>query len=260
MPPALDIHALVLDMDGVLWHDTQPIGNLPAVFDKIRARGLKLILATNNAVKTIGAFQAKLAGMGVAVETDEIINSAMAAAHLLRQRFPDGGPVYIIGEDGIRTALLNAGFYEAEDNVRAVVAGLDRQFSFNKLYTATRLIRQGAPFYGTNPDRTFPTPQGLTPGAGSILPAIEAASETTPIIAGKPSPTLFEVALDRLGTAPEHTLAVGDRLETDILGGQRAGCRTALVLSGVTTRNQGEAWMPRPDLIANDLAEVVEKL
>jgi 4-nitrophenyl phosphatase len=260
MPSALDIQALVLDMDGVLWHDSQPIGDLPQIFASIRAKGLKFVLATNNAVKTIPAFQSKLVGMGVSVSPEEIINSAMAAAHLLHQRFPKGGAVYIVGEDGIRNALTRLGFYEAEENVLAVVAGLDRQFSFDKLYTATRLIRQGAPFYGTNPDRTFPTPQGLTPGAGSILAAIEAASETAPIIAGKPSPTLFNVALERLGVAPHQALAVGDRLETDILGGQRAGCKTALVLSGVTSRSAGENWSPQPDIIAADLAALVDML
>ncbi len=110
--------------------------------------------------------------------------------------------------------------------------------TYQKLSRATLHIRAGAPFYGTNPDKTFPTPQGLVPGAGSILAAIEAATDVKPIIIGKPQPAMMYMALEKLGTLPEETLVVGDRLETDIAAGQAAGCKTALVLSGVSTKQQ----------------------
>lgn len=251
------IKALILDMDGVLWRGAQPIGDLPDVFASIAARRLKVICATNNATSTPQQFAAKLVGMGVELAADQIVNSAMAAAWYLKKLHPDGGPVHLVGENGLYAAFQQMGFWPADDNVLAVVAGMDRQFTYAKMAAATRLIRGGAPFIGTNPDLTFPTPDGLVPGAGSILAGITAASGINPIIIGKPSPTLYQVALERLGTTPEETLAVGDRLETDILGGQRAGMRTALLLSGVTTREDLAAWPDRPDLVANDLADLM---
>jgi 4-nitrophenyl phosphatase len=113
------------------------------------------------------------------------------------------------------------------------------------------------PFYATNPDKTFPTPEGLIPGAGAILAALVTASDVEPIIAGKPNPTLYEFALEKLGTSPEETLAVGDRIETDILGAQRAGLKTALVLSGIATREEGEDWQPAIDIIVPELGELL---
>ena len=131
------------------------------------------------------------------------------------------------------------------------------QINYEKLTTATLLIRSGLPFYATNPDKTFPTPQGLVPGAGAIIAAVQAATDIEPIIAGKPQPTMLQVALERLETPALQTLAVGDRLETDILGGVNAGCRTALVLSGVATLDDLAHFDPKPDLVARDLAQVL---
>jgi 4-nitrophenyl phosphatase len=131
--------------------------------------------------------------------------------------------------------------------------GFDRNISFSKMAEAALLVRHGVPFYATNPDKTFPTPRGEIPGAGAWTSVIVTATGIEPIYAGKPAPYLLELARERLGTAKEETLVVGDRLETDIAGGQAAGCPVALVLSGVSTREQGKAWMPVVDVIAEDL-------
>ena len=128
---------------------------------------------------------------------------------------------------------------------------------FNKLRRATLHVRAGAPLYATNADRSFPTPEGLIPGAGSILAALETATDVKAIVIGKPSPLMLELATQRMGLTKDEVLVVGDKLETDITGGQAMKAHTALVLSGVATREQSEAWMPRPDLIAKDLAELV---
>lgn len=253
-----EIKALILDMDGVLWRESAPIGDLPAVFSKINQCGLKAILATNNATRTPQQYVEKLAGFGVAMEREKIINSAMAVAYLLRKKHPNGGPVYIFGETGLTQALEEAGFFHSEKDCLAVIASMDRKISFEKLRRATLLIRSGVPFYGTNPDRTFPTPEGLIPGAGAILGALEVATDVTPIIAGKPSPTLYQFAMERLGTLPAETLAVGDRLETDILGGQRLGCPTALVLSGIATKEDAKKFIPPVDFIFPALEDLVE--
>jgi len=175
----------------------------------------------------------------------------------LSQQYPAGGTVYVIGEVGITEALEEHGFKVGEENAIAVVVGIDRQLSYEKLCRATLLIRSGVPFIGANPDVTFPTPEGLVPGAGAILAALETATSVKPLIMGKPSPAMYQLALERLGTSPGETLVVGDRLETDIAGAQAIGCRTALVLTGVTPEADAHAWQPPPDVLARDLASLV---
>ncbi len=252
------IKALILDMDGVLWRDNTPIGDLPAIFGRMRERDLKVALATNNATRTVDQYLEKFSGFGVSLEPWQIVSSAYTAADVLRKRFPDRGAVFVVGENGLQRALAEAGFQPITDPENetvpvAVVGGMDRAVTYAKLRRATLHIRTGIPFYGTNPDKTFPTPVGLVPGAGAILAAIEAATSVEPVIVGKPQPEMMYAALDRLGTAPEETLVVGDRLETDIASGQAAGCKTALVLSGVSSREQAQDWQPAPDFIVENL-------
>ncbi len=254
------IQALILDMDGVLWRGEQLINPLAPIMEEIDQRGWRVMMATNNSSRSPEQYVRRLQDHSVEVETWQVINSSEATAHYLSQQYPDGGAVYIIGEDGIFTALNKRGFQMASSDVLAVVAGFDRHLTYQKLKQGTMLIRSGAEFVGTNPDKTFPTPEGLAPGAGAILAALEAASEVTPTIIGKPKPAMFQVAIERLGTTPEKTLVVGDRLETDIAGAQRAGCLTALVLSGVSTAEQAAQGEPAPDIIADDLKHLLTLL
>jgi 4-nitrophenyl phosphatase len=247
------ITALIIDMDGVLWKDKEPIIDIGNTFSLIREQGYQFIFATNNSSRTPLQYQEKIRSMGGEVSLDQIVTSSMVAAHLVKQRIPLGGSVYLIGEAGLFEAFENQGFHHSENNVQAVIAGLDRQFTFEKLKKANHFIRKGALFVGTNPDKTFPTPHEIAPGAGSIIVAIEAASEQTAIIAGKPEPTILEFAMVKMNVKPEHTLVIGDRLETDILGGQNAGCKTALVLSGISSKADGEKWSPKPDLVSATL-------
>lgn len=256
-----DIRGLIIDMDGVLWRGSEPVGSLPAVFACIRRLDLRVVLATNNATRAPHQYLEKLHGFGVDLSLEEVVNSAMAAARYLKKLHPKGGPVYVVGEEGLLTALQGEGFYHSEDHPLAVVAGMDRNFTYQKLDTASAFVRdQGALLLATNPDPTFPTPTGLTPGAGSIIAAIEAASEMKAIIAGKPSPGLYETCMERMGTAPNQTLVIGDRLTTDIAGGQALNCPTALVLSGVTNIDQARRWEPQPDWIEPDLDAIITKL
>ena len=255
----INIKALILDMDGVLWRGNEPIGDLPAIFARFSARGWKVALATNNSTLSVGQYVERLRKFGVEVQPQQIINSAIAAANYLSELHPQGGPVYTIGETGLHEALVERGFHHSEDQAIAVVVGMDRKLTYDKLRHATTLIRRGLPFIATNSDRTFPAPDGLVPGAGSILAALEAACYLSPHVVGKPSPAMYEIALERLGVQPEAALVVGDRLETDIAGAQAIGCRTALVLSGVATIEDATAWSPPPDLILNDLSAVAEQ-
>ena len=159
----------------------------------------------------------------------------------------------MIGEVGLVQTLAEQGFYLSEEDVLAVVVGLDRNLTYEKLKKATLLIRSGVPFIGTNPDRTFPTPQGLIPGAGAVIAAVEAATDVKPVYAGKPETYLYQLALDRLAVPPQEALVIGDRLDTDITGGQSLGCKTGLVLTGVSTETEALNWKPALDYIASDL-------
>ncbi len=244
-------------MDGVIWRGDEPLLDMPAFFQESAEMGIKVVLATNNATRSVAQYLEKLRRYGAELHADQIVNSPMSSAFYLARKYPAGGPVYVVGESGILDTLAEKGFYHADENVLAVVAGLDRHISYPKLSKACHLIREGAEFVGTNPDVTFPSPHGLTPGAGAILAFIEAASGVKPLITGKPEAFMFEMAISLLGTTIATTLAVGDRLDTDILGGQRAGCRTAAVLSGVSTPDDITAWTPSPDLILNNLAELL---
>lgn len=257
---AAPIKALILDMDGVLWRGDRPIGDLPAIFTSLKKRGYGVVLATNNATLSVADYLAKIRGFGVDLEEWQIVNSSQAAGHYLAQRFPEKGKVFIIGESGLVSTLSSFGFELAEREVLAVVAGMDRDLTYDKLRKATLLIRGGALFIGTNPDRTYPMPEGLVPGAGAILAAIEAATDTPPIVVGKPAPEMYRVALERLQVEPEQALVVGDRLETDIAGAQKLGCRTALVLSGVTSKMDAHNWSPPPDWIEADLTELMRRI
>jgi 4-nitrophenyl phosphatase len=249
-------------MDGVLWKADAPIGDLPVTFDRIRARGLKVAFATNNGTQTPEQYVERLARLGINIEPWQVVTSAMGVASLLTQKFPSGGPIFVIGGAGVTAALRECGFEllstKAAESAKAVVMGLDPEINFEKMGEAALLVRSGVPFYATNPDKTFPTPRGQIPGAGAWIAVIVTATGVEPIYAGKPAPYLFELARTRLGTTKEQTLVVGDRLETDIAGGQAAGMPTALVLSGVSTRTQAERWKPKVDILVEDLAALIK--
>jgi len=251
------IRSLILDMDGVIWRGDQEIGSLSNIFSTINDKFLSVVLATNNSTASAERYLSKLVGFGVSLEPWQIVNSSLATAHYLRELFPNGGPVFIIGEEGLVQALNEFGFYHSLNGTIAVVAGMDRHISYEKLKAATLLVRAGNIFIATNPDKTFPTPDGLVPGAGAVIAYLEASTDVAPRIVGKPSPDMYHVALDRLKSSPESTLVVGDRLETDIAGAQSIGCRTALVLSGVTDEATAREWEPEPDMIAVDLSTVL---
>jgi HAD superfamily hydrolase (TIGR01450 family) len=254
------LKALILDIDGVIWRGDQPLGDLPRIFAEFKHRGYQTVLATNNATLSDDQYLLKLSKLGVELEEWQIISSPDVAANYLRKKYPDGGPVFSVGEAGMIDTLAKFGFYQDSKDALAVVAGLDRQVTYEKLARATLLIRSGAMFVGTNADRTLPMPEGLFPGAGSILAALEVATDVQPVVVGKPEPEIYLFALERLKATPVETLIVGDRLDTDITGAQKIGCHTALLLSGVAKEVDAKSWRPAPDIIAPDLTSLLEWL
>lgn len=255
------INALIIDMDGVLWKSDTPIGDLPSTFRRIRERGLKFVFATNNGTRTPEEYQERLRNFGVEVDSSQVVTSALGIAFVLAQKYPMGTKIFMIGEDGIRMALEEKGFevlsIECAMEAQVFVMGIDRGINFQKISEATLLVRNGIPFYATNADKTFPTPRGEIPGSGAWISVITTATGVEPIVAGKPFPYLMELSLEILGTKKEETLVVGDRLETDIAAGQAVGCPCALVLSGVSTKEEADKWKPGIDITSEDLSSLI---
>ena len=259
------LHHLIIDMDGVLWQGDTPLPGLRPFFDFLRRRAIRFILATNNASQTPEQYVAKLARMGVTVGREEILTSAQAAALYLAGVAPKGATVYTIGELGLTQALTESGFNLTDGSAPYVVVGMDRGLSWEKLARATLNIRAGAMFIGTNPDVTLPTERGITHGNGAVLAALQAATGVQPVIVGKPEPIMYQQAMARLrGGRPlspaleagTDTAALGDRLETDILGAVRTGIRSILVLSGISKREQLKELEYQPDWVFDSILEL----
>ncbi len=251
------IKAFVIDMDGVLFRGKTILPGAHAFIQMLQQKDIPYVLLTNNSTLTLSQYVEKLRSMDIYVPAGRILTSAVATALYLSRHAPAGARMYAVGMAGLEEALQEQGFVLTSEDPEYVVVGLDRTISYEKLCVATLAIRAGATFVATNPDRTIPTERGILPGAGAILAAIQAATDVEPEIVGKPQRRAFETALQKLQTAPEETAMVGDRLETDILGGARAGLRTILVLTGVTTRTDLAEAAVQPDLIFENLEELL---
>jgi len=258
------LKTILLDMDGVIWRSYEPVVDIKALFDKIHELGCQAYCVTNNATETVESYLEKLGSFGVNLTPEQIITSAEATASYLIDHIQEGSYIYVIGEDGLKETITKYGYSITQDPEKeipkAVVVGLDFNISYEKIYIAANLIRNGVLFIGTNPDKTFPHSDGIAPGGGSIISPVEAASGKAPVMIGKPEKYLFQLAMARSGSDPEETLMIGDRLETDILGAQQLGIKTALVLTGIASLQDAENWKPRPDLIDKTVIDILEKL
>lgn len=255
------IRYLIVDMDGVLWHGDHPLPGLQDFFSFLRRNQIGFMLVTNNSSKTPDQYASKLASFGVEVTTANILTSAQATAAYLAGIAPPGSRIYAIGGDGVREALVEQGFVIADESgagATFVVVGWDRRLTWDKLATAALLIQAGAGFIGTNPDVNYPTVQGKVPGNGAQLAALQVTTGVSPTVVGKPEVWLFKEALRRMDARPEHTAVLGDRIDTDIVGGVRAGLTTILVLSGISTRDELAASSVRPDLVYTGIEELTQ--
>ncbi len=252
------IRNLIIDMDGVLWHGDTALPGLVEFFAFLRAHSICFVLATNNAARTPQQFQTNLKRMGVEVSFEEILTSSQATAIHLSRHAPRGAKVFVVGEEGIRQAIAENGFtvWDEESAADYVVVGMDRGLNWEKLARATLNIRAGAKFIGTNSDTTFPTERGVVFGNGAVLALLQTATSVEPMVIGKPAPIMYQQAMERLGGSVADTAALGDRLETDILGAVRAGIRSILVLSGVSTREQLTISDYQPEWVFRDIVEL----
>ena len=253
------VHAFLLDLDGVLHRGKERLPGAVELVDTLLATRTPFLVMTNNATSTPDQVAARLNGMGIAVDREQVYSSAMATTGWLQQRYPAGSRVLYVGETGLRSALEEGGFalVDSHKDAEVVVAALDRSATYARLAEATLAINVGCPFVATNPDRNIPTERGIEPGAGAIQALLEASTGVAPIVIGKPKTAFFELAIERLGCAPDETVMVGDRYDTDILGGARAGIRTVAVLTGISTAEELAAADPSPTWVFADLVELL---
>jgi len=252
------LRGLIFDLDGVIRRGDRLLPGAVEMVEFLHRRGLPFLVATNNATASAAQLARKLGELGFALPAENILTSAQATASLMKTRIRSGAPVMMIGEEGLREALIGAGFaiQDRADQVLAVVVGMDRKLDWARMAEAAYAIRAGADFVATNGDVSFPTERGLAPGNGSIVVALELTTGRKALVVGKPEPHLFLEARSFLDRNAEQVLVVGDRLETDVLGAQRAGMASALLLTGVTDRTQLAGSAIRPDWVFNDLFEM----
>jgi glycerol-1-phosphatase len=244
--------AFLFDLDGVLYRAEAPVEHAADAVAELRRRHRAIAFMTNNSSRTPTQVAEKLVRVGVEADPDEVVGSATVTANVLRER--GVSDAFVIGEDGVLDALARAGVRSLDAGARtaqAVVVGWDRGITYDKLRTAALLVQRGALLVATNADPTYPAPDGLWPGAGSLLAAVVAATGAEPFVVGKPHAPLFEAARRRAGG--EHPLVVGDRLDTDILGADAVGLPSLLVLTGISTREQAAASVVRPTYLGDDL-------
>lgn len=257
------IRALIIDFDGTLGRGNQPLPGLAEFFALLRRRQIAFTIATNNTTRPPQDYAQRLLDWGVEVAPGQVITASAATAAYLTRTCAPGASLFVIGEAGLRSALAQAGFAFVTDALRpveVVVVGGDRTLTYAKLKDAVLHLRRGARLIGANPDLLVPSEEGLAPEAGVTLAALQAATGVTPTIIGKPEPWLFDLALAQMGAVRSSTAVLGDRLQTDILGGQRAGLRTILVETGADDRSSivrgGEVSSPLPDAVFSDLSEL----
>ena len=250
---------VLLDLDGCLWVGDEPVEGSPEAVAALREAGKAIAFLTNDVRHSPEEFVRKLWRLGYQAAVGEVIMVGTTLQFLLSQR--SGGAAFVIGSQALIDHVADAGLRIAnrtEFATRAdvvVVAGHD-DLDYDELRIATQAVLRGAELVGAGRDRTFPMPDGPWPASGAVLAAIEAATgRTADQVAGKPEPAMYDAARDRLGEG--RCLAVGDRLDSDVLGARRAGMVSALVLTGATTRAEADAADPRPTHIADSLAALV---
>ncbi|QTD42710.1 TIGR01457 family HAD-type hydrolase [Sporosarcina sp. Te-1] len=227
--------AVCFDLDGTVYRGKEAIPEAVELIATLSSRGTLPYYVTNNSSMTTGQLKAKLATLGIQAQEDHIMTSAIAAAAYCKDHF-DGASVMMIGEEGLRTALVEQGFSLTDRNPDIVVMGIDRDSTYAKLAEACLAIRAGAAFVATNGDKAFPTERGLVPGNGSFVKLMEYATGVIPVIVGKPEPHMLHFIQQQGGYQKDEMVMIGDNYETDIEAGLRFGIDTIHVEGGVTSR------------------------
>jgi len=251
-----DIECWLTDMDGVLVHENKALPGASALIEQWRSEGVPFLVLTNNSIFTPRDLSARLRASGLEVPEESIWTSALATAAFCAGQIP-GGSAFVIGEAGLTTALHEAGFIMTETDPDYVVVGETRNYSFEAITKAIRLIGDGARFIATNPDATGPSADGPMPATGAIAALITKATGKDPYVVGKPNPMMFRSAMNKIGAHSENTGMIGDRMDTDIVAGIEAGLHTVLVLTGISDEAEVDRYPFRPDEILQGVDELV---
>lgn len=263
MPLSPLLHAydhVLLDLDGCVWVGDHAVPGSPEALNELRAAGKGIAFVTNDARRSPEDYVRKLWSLGLRASLEEVVTVGAAIQFALAGRLP-GSTAYVIGSPAIFRHVGESGHRIVNGTDQAtsadvVVVAAHDEFHYAELKEALQAVIAGAEILAAGRDRTFPGPDGLWPGTGAVLAALEYGSDRTARIVGKPDPLIFTTALDRLG--PGRALMVGDRVESDLVGAAAAGIDAAIVLTGVSSRDEAEAATdPAPVAIADDLRELV---
>ncbi|CAN7417877.1 HAD-IIA family hydrolase [Terrabacter sp. LjRoot27] len=258
--------AVVCDLDGVVYRGADAVPGSPEALQDLVARGIRVVYATNNASRVPTEVAAQIAGLGAPATASDIVSSAQAGAARLADDLPSGAAVLALGGEGVVEALRDAGLTPVvvgddegpgPDEVDAVLQGFGKDLRVRDFERATRLLTTGLPWVATNDDATLPLPWGQSPGNGAYVDLLAAALGRRPHVVGKPHPPLYGLALERLGTTAARTLAVGDRIGTDIVGAEATGLDSAWVLTGVDRPSDLVVSESSPTYVIASLAELL---
>jgi arabinose operon protein AraL len=264
------INGYIFDLDGTIYTGERVLPGAVELVTKLRQKARKTLFVSNKPLEPRQAYADKLTRLGIPTQPEDVLTSAYVLGRYLSENQP-GLNLYVIGEENLRVELRNFGLRVIDDlwdqdstqvldthDIDAVVVAFDRTLDYRKINTAYQALSRGAHFFATNADKTCPMPNGMIPDAGATITALEHISgRKVELVAGKPSSLILEIALNLLQLPASQCLLVGDRLETDIRMGVEAGMSTALVLSGVSSRLDLYSSKYQPDLVLNDLNEML---
>jgi HAD superfamily hydrolase (TIGR01457 family) len=251
---------LLLDLDGVIYEGKNAVAEAVESITAISSTGIKVGYITNNSSRKPETIADQLRGFGIELSNDDVISSAQAGVELLATMIPKGSKVLVVGGEGLRFEVQAAGFELVElsdDKPAAVIQGFAPEVGWNNLAEASYAIQGGATWVATNQDWTIPREKGLAPGNGTLVSAVHTAVGQLPVVAGKPERVIFETAMRKFEA--KSAIYVGDRLDTDVAGANKAGLGSALVMTGVTTRKELLAAKPdsRPTYVLETLKDLL---
>lgn len=245
----------LIDMDGVLISGNTVIPGAHAFIERLKQRGAGYLVLTNNPMYTPRDLSHRLTALGLDVPPELIFTSALATARFLQSQKPNG-KAFVIGESGLTTAMHDVGYVITEISPDYVVLGETLSYDFRTVTAAIRLVTKGAHFVATNPDPSGPSERGIVPACGAMAALIERATGVSPFFVGKPNPLMMRSALNHLGWHSEHTVMIGDRMDTDIVAGVETGLETILVLTGVTRREDVARFPYKPSRVLGSVEEI----
>jgi len=251
-----DKKGYICDMDGVIYHGDRLVEGSKEFVDWLKNQNKSFVFLTNSSAKSPKELKQKLARLGIDVDAEHFITSAQATASFLASQNPNVG-VFVIGESGLINALHDAGFYIDQVNPMYVVVGESRTYNFEQIETAVHLVLGGAKLIGTNSDLTGPSEKGIVPACRALVAPIEMATGRHAYFIGKPNPLMMRHAIKKIGCKLEDTLIIGDRMDTDIIAGIESDIETALVLSGITMREDLAMYPYQPNYILDRAADIM---